>query len=796
MKIKFTLLFSFFVQIIFAQNFSQTIRGRVLDLDTKSPLPGVTIRVLNNADALMGSSTDLNGYYEIKNVPTGRLSLSASFIGYKTQTIGNLELNSGKELIVNFSLEESITSLNEVVVTAETNDGRASNDMASVSARQFSVEESQRYAGSRNDVARMASNFAGVATANDGVNDIVIRGNSPIGVLWRLEGIDIFNPNHFGGAGATGGPVSMINNNNLANSDFFTGAFPSMYGNALSGAFDLSLRSGNYAKHEFLGQIGFNGFELGAEGPINKDKNSSYLVNYRYSALGLMSNLGFDFGTGAGIPYYQDLTFKVNLPQTKYGSIAVFGLAGLNSINFINSEVNPEDIGSDFYSDANRDIRVNQRMGVVGVSHTLSYGSNTYGKLVLAAQTTRNTLSVDTFDLKIREPFLMFASQTDRSKLSAHYFINQKFNAKNKLRIGIIADQHFFNFSDSVYVKTTENFRNLTTSEGNTLLVQPYAQWQHNVNEDLQFNVGLRGQLLTLNSNSISVEPRLGMRYQLPKSSALTAGYGLHSQMAPLEIYFRQTRLTENEYIETNKNLGFMQSHHLVLGYERQVLKGLNFKSEVYYQHLFNVPVQQQASAYSVLNNGTFNEIINDSLINEGTGRNMGVEFTLQKVMKNGNYFMSTLSLYDSRYKGSDGVERSTAFNGNFIFNFVGGKEVTLNANKETKNKRMLNFDAKLTYAGGQRYTPLNLEASRQNQAAVFDLENPFSKQYNNFFRLDLGVALRTVKKKYTEEYRIEIQNVTNHQNPFAETYNPITNSASTIYQFGFFPMLQYRITF
>lgn len=344
------ILASFFILnalTVNSQDYTGVIRGKIIDEDTRRPLPGVNVAVKNGGD-FKGSSTDLDGNYRIENVPIGRVNMQVSFMGYNARTFSNLELTAGKELVVHVELTESVTQLEAVEVTAG-EAGELNNEAAVVSARSFSVEESMRFAGARNDVARMAGNFAGVNTANDAVNDIVVRGNSPNGILWRLEDVDIFNPNHFGGAGATGGPVSMLNNNVLRNSDFFTGAFPSMYGNANAGVFDLKMRSGNNEKHEFLGQIGFNGFELGAEGPINREKGSSYLMNYRYSALGLMDNIGFEVGTGTGVPYYQDLSFKFDFPQSKLGRVSVFGLAGKNSIEFLNSKFSLDEIGDDFF---------------------------------------------------------------------------------------------------------------------------------------------------------------------------------------------------------------------------------------------------------------------------------------------------------------------------------------------------------------------------------------------------------------------------------------------------------------
>jgi hypothetical protein len=180
--------------------------------------------------------------------------------------------------------------------------------MATVSARNFNPEEASRYVASREDIARMATNFAGVKGSDDSRNDIVIRGNSPNGVLWRVEGLDIGNPNHFASFGTTGGPVNIINNKMLGNSDFLTGAFPAEYGNGISGVFDLKLRNGNKEKNEFTAQIGILGLEGTAEGPINEKKGSSYIISYRYATLSIMNKLGINFGA-AGNPSYQDLNF-------------------------------------------------------------------------------------------------------------------------------------------------------------------------------------------------------------------------------------------------------------------------------------------------------------------------------------------------------------------------------------------------------------------------------------------------------------------------------------------------------
>ena len=304
MKPYFILFFSFLFLNAYTQTITQTIKGVVVDKQSQTPIPGAIIQVVNS-NPLLGTSTNEQGEFKITNVPIGRLQIKIQVISYKEKYM-TINLNAGQESITNIEVEERVIQGQEVVVIAEQDKTKTNNKMSTVSSRLFSAEEAARYAGSRNDPARMAANFAGVSGANDSRNDIIIRGNSPIGILWRLNGLDIPNPNHFGNAGSTGGPISILNNNTLDNSDFMSGAFAADYGNATSGVFDLKMRKGNDEKHEFLVQMGFNGFELGAEGPFNKKKNSSFLVNYRYSTLAVFKALNIDLS-------YQFLTSDKSL---------------------------------------------------------------------------------------------------------------------------------------------------------------------------------------------------------------------------------------------------------------------------------------------------------------------------------------------------------------------------------------------------------------------------------------------------------------------------------------------------
>jgi hypothetical protein len=319
-----------------AQSPTQDIRGVVLDKQSQTMIPGANI-VLLGIEPFTATTTDVEGRFKIPGLSPGRYTLRISYVGYKEITLPNIDVTSGKEVVLEIGIEENVSSLNEVVVNAYKKN-ETQNDMVSVSGRSFSMEEVNRYAGGRSDPSRLAANFAGVSSPDDSRNDIVIRGNSPTGVLWRIEGLNIPNPNHFSTVGTTGGPVSAINTNVIKNSDFFTSAFPAEYGNANAGVFDLGFRTGNSEKYEHTLQLGaLTGLEAMTEGPINKEKGSSYLVAYRYSFTGVAQAIGIPIGTAA-TPFYQDLSFKINGGTTKFGKFTLFGLGAKSRIDFLHTK--------------------------------------------------------------------------------------------------------------------------------------------------------------------------------------------------------------------------------------------------------------------------------------------------------------------------------------------------------------------------------------------------------------------------------------------------------------------------
>jgi len=770
-----------------AQELVQTVRGRVVDNQTASPLPGATV-VLLGSEPARGAATGVEGWFEIGEVPVGRISLQVSYIGYQARTLRNLLVKSGKELVLTIELQESVQQLSEVVIRAGRKD-RPSNEMARVSARSFTVEETERYAGSWGDPSRMAQNYAGVVSAGDRRNDIIIRGNPPTGLLWRLEGVNIPNPNHFGALGATGGPVSMLNNNLLANSDFFTGAFPAEYGNALSGVFDLQMRHGNNQKAEYTGQVGFNGFELGAEGPFSDSSRASYLANYRYSTLSVTDKLGLNLGVGA-IPEYQDLNFKVHVPW-KSGQLTLFGLGGTSHIELgqerregDNSFGTPEGYQTVNGSD----------MGLMGIKLTHFFSENSRIENRMALSGHRVSTTIDS--LNNNESKLFYHEDNEQWKLGWYSDWTNKFDARNTLEAGISLESYSISYTDSVYRGWTnqqtgsEYIRQIDTQRDNLLLFQGYTQYKHRFNNRFSLYAGMHVQHFAFNKSS-SAEPRFSLEWEPRKNQALSFGYGYHTQLQPLFLYFVESYQPDGSYTQTNQSLDFTKSHQWVLSYRYSFNPNLRLKAETYYQHQHDIPVEERGSYFSLANYGaSFHQERVDSLVNEGTSRNYGLEVTFEKFFSNRYYFLVTTSLFDSKYRGSNGELRNTAFNGNYVINMLGGYEWPLG------KKSTLALNLRLVVAGGQHYTPLDVEKSIEKDNPRFIRQEAYNRQYRDYLRMDGRLSFRLNGRKISQEWALDVANLTDRRNIFSKTYNRVENKVITEYQQRIFPIMLYRINF
>ncbi len=287
-----------------AQEITQNIIGKVTDITTHEPLPFANIIVMDS-DPVIADAADMDGIFLLKKVKVGRQTIKVSMIGYKTYIVKELLVSSGQEVNLKIELQKNSIEIDEVIVSVSKS--TPLNSMATLSSRQFTVEESQRYAGGMDDPARLVSSFAGVANPSLTSNGISVRGNAPDGLLWLIDGVEVPNPNHFANLTISGGgALSAISNQVMGNSDFYTGAFPAEYGNASSGVFDIKLREGNRNKRQYAFEAGLLGVGAMAQGPFSENSNATYIVNYRNSTMALLAPILPD---DSGILKYQDLSF-------------------------------------------------------------------------------------------------------------------------------------------------------------------------------------------------------------------------------------------------------------------------------------------------------------------------------------------------------------------------------------------------------------------------------------------------------------------------------------------------------
>jgi hypothetical protein len=764
-----------------AQTLTQTVRGTVVDKQVKSPLIGAVVQVLNVTPS-KGTTTDIDGNFKLENVPVGRQSIRITFLGYREVILNDVAVSSGKELVLNIEMEEQVVENKEVVITADKK--QPLNDMSTVSARTVSAEETQRYAAAVNDPARAALAYAGVATVMDGNNFISIRGNAPNGLLWRMEGVEVPNPNHFSSPGSAGGGISILSAQLLANSDFVTGAFAAEYGNASSGVFDLRLRRGNNEQREFTFQAGVLGMDAAVEGPFSSKHRGSYLVNYRYSTLGLLGKMGI-LNEG-GVTTFQDLSYNIVLPTEKYGKFTFFGFGGLSSevYNAKKDSALWQEEGDRYSS------KFFANTGATGMTWSKSMNEHMYLKLAAVASATALGFK-ETYLLNDYSPRENYYNSYTQNKMTVSAVLTNKFNANHVVRSGVILNHQGYRLNARYYDEDDQISREFMKAEGTTQVIQAFTQWQYRPAERWTFNTGFHALYLALN-NKISIEPRASARWEFIGGQSFSVGYGLHSQVLPLAAYFTKTNLPDGTEAYTNKDLDLLKAHHLVLSYDRSVGENMRVKMEAYHQWLFNLPVGGTPNSTYSLTNEIWDGV-RDSLVSEGKGRNYGLELTVEKFFSKGSYFLLSASLFNSNYKTLEDVWRNSRYNGKYLVTFTGGKEITLS---QDRKGRVIGFNVKLIYAGGYYDNPIDVAASQLAGHTVYDEAKAFTAKMPDYFRADIRLSLKRNYTKWTSTVSLDIQNVSNRKNVFNKYYNAETNAVEYNYQAPLIPVLSYRVEF
>lgn len=757
------------------QALTQTIRGAITDADSRQPLPGATV-LLRELDK--GAVADSSGHYRLEEVPVGRYQLEARHVGYDGRLLAEVLVESGKETILNIELQERVLGLEAVEVRASRSDIRVAHPL---SVQTITVEETRRFPATFYDPARLATAFAGVVNDNDQANGLVIRGNSPNSLIWRLEGVDIVNPNHTPNAGTfsdrttqNGGGVNILSAQMLGTSHFFTGAFPAGYGNVLSGVLDMRLRAGNDEQHEQVIQAGLIGIDLAAEGPLSRQSGASYLANYRYSTVGLITSLGVDFGDEQ--INFQDLSFNFTFPTQNGGEFTLFGLGGLSENLF---EAERDSTLWEFEKDR-FDITFRSKMGAVGASYSAPLGEHTLWHTAVAASAVNSTRTGE----RLEEEYTLLLQEEDErteAKFAVHSWASHKLARGASLRLGFQAIRQEFDI-----LSVDDGADTLVSGAGGGLLLQPYANWSGMLSSAVRVNAGLHFMHFGL-AGSNALEPRLSVEWRLSSRQRLSLAYGLHSQLQPPQLYFARAGGEDAE------RLGFTRAHHAVLGFRQELGWATSLKAEAFYQSLFNVPVAaNERNSFSALN--LVEGRVVEALANEGTGMNYGMELSLQRLFTRGFFYLLNGTYYESKYKGSDGIRRDTRFNGNFILNGTIGKEWS----KQKKEGRLVAWgvNVRMAYLGGFRETPIDAAASATAGQTVYREEEAFSVQQPAFFRTDLRLYRKWNRRKFNSTLALDIQNLTNAQNVAFRYYDVQKMQVVERYQLGIIPIITYRIEF
>jgi hypothetical protein len=659
--------------------------------------------------------------------------------------------------------------------------------MALVSARTFSVEEANRYAGAVNDPGRMAGSFAGVTTAGANVNAIVVRGNAPKNLSWRLEGVDIPVPSHFSGSNvAGGGGLTIFSSSLLANSDFYTGAFPAEFGDAAAGVFDMKLRNGNNRNREYAFQAGVQGIEAAAEGPFRSGGEGSYLVNYRYSTMALIFPLLPELEHSDEVPFYQDLSFKLNMPAGKAGTFSAWGIGGLSHTSMHGTD----DPQKWIYPESRVRMKFHYNMGAGGISHSKSLSEKTVIRSTLALSAGQHYYNKESrLDAETpSEIFPLYRIDMTEGKATFTSTLTHTVNRGLVLQAGADAGQEFYRLNGDARDYIAASMVPILEGTGNSWLLKGFVQGKYTMLPFLTLSGGLHASWFGLN-DQLLIEPRFSSAFRLAPSHEITLGYGNHSQTEPLFVYFvsRTNPETGNLYTP-NRDLGRMRAHHFVVGYHVTFNPNLHLRVEPYYQLLYDVPVEEN-TAYSMLNfmkDWTFDRV----LVNDGTGRNIGIDLTLERFLEKGFYFMTTASLYKSEYTGGDGITRRTRYDGGYVLNLLGGREW------EIGGRNMLGINLKCTFMGPFWNQAVDPEASRLVQDVVYDYDSPFTFRYSNLESMtDLSIHYRINHQGKSSVISLQVKNMIGRQY-MGKKYNLMTQDIEDDFFSSPIPFVSYKLEF
>lgn len=760
-------------KVAFPQEIFQVIKGTVTDADSRSPIPGATI-IIQGTDPLIGAISDNEGRFRLEKVPLGRHTIVITFMGYETLTIPELVVGSGKEVILDVSITEKATSLHTIDIVSSQAKDDGQGRMAQSGVNRINVEQANRYAGAADDPSRLASAFAGVASGLTS-NGIVIRGNSAKGLLWRLEDVEITNPNHYADLVVFGaGGLCALSSQMLANSDFYTGAFTAEYSNALSGVFDMKLRSGNPDKREYVFGLSSNGIDVSSEGPFKKGGRATYLFNYRFSTLTLLQPI---LPPEAGKLNYQDISGKINIPGKK----SIWSFWGFGSRDSQHHDAIADSTERELECDA---LQYDSRMfsGATGLNYRLQLNLNTFLSSVVSysGYGVQLTQSAFTSDNLFHDEYKI---KSLNQRISNRTFVQKKFSARHTNKTGFSVSGNSYLVRVQQAFSDTTALQSTIDGKGNSTLITAFSQSKIVLSERVSVVAGVHAVYNDLNEE-ILVEPRISGRFECSSLSAVSLAAGLYSRPEPLNIYFIQ----DSSGAYPNRKLPATKAFHLVAGYERVLSENLRLKIEPYFQYLYDVPVGLNNN-FSMINAEAV-YLLNVPLKTGGTGQNIGIDFTLERALKGQFYYLATASLFDSRYTSSSGEEFNTRFNKHYVINLLGGYEWKTGRSKNN----LLNINLRLCFMGGDRLETVDYTASMAVAQVIFDDSKIFENKKPDAQIVSLALNYRINKRNHASVWSFQIINILGEKDYEGYEWDEESGSVQLKADPYFIPAISYKI--
>lgn len=724
--IKIIFLFLIISINIIAQENNGKLFGTVIDEITNQPVYGANVILVGT---VLGASTDMDGNYTISNIPRGTYQVRASLIGYKSVTKTDIVVSNAKPVQVDFELSEAVQQLAGVTVKSEYFN-KDPNNISSV--RSFGYEEIRRAPGGFEDVIRALSVLPGVAQADAGRNDLIVRGGAPSENLYVVDGIEVPNINHFGSQGATGGPLSYINLDFVKETTFSTGGFSSMYGDKLSSVLKIDLRDGRKDALGGKATISASQFGLNLEGPISS--NSNFLFSARRSYLDfIFKAAGFGF-----VPEYYDVFSKFHYHPDPANSFSFLYVGAFDNVKFFNNT-------EDQRFDNSRILGSDQVQYMTGLSYRHLFNSGFINVVLSRNYIDYNTVQRDS----LLNPVFLNKSAEAENRLKAE--VVYKMSSNNEINAGV----------DFKYIKFTADilFPNFKTTFGDILPINKlktddrYSKLAAYINhsmlwfEKLRTNIGVRMDYFDPLANKTYFSPRFSASYSIDDLTDLNFSTGIYYQ-SPSYIW-----LSAGDF---NKDLKAIKAVQYVAGIDRKLSEDAIFKIEGYYKDYSNYPASLIRPYLVLANTGAgfagsddnFASFGLEPLASAGKGFARGVEISVQKKYSDVPFYgIASLTYNQSKYSAIDGIERTGSYDQTWIFNISGGYKID----------DYWEASMKFRYSTAKPYTPFNSDGT-QNVADYNTLRLGANHS------LDLRVDKRWFFEKWTLITYLDIQNIYNNK--------------------------------